>query len=247
MTGARERDWAVDPPAGGPGARERENTGSAARSDAGAGTTAGPDTPEERRAADERRAAAEGLPRAGEPARTETPGILTPAAPTPGDPAAPAAPTKDGLSKGGPATTDPGASAEPVAAHPVAVADPVTPAPGTPASAAPAAAPPLSLTEDDGAADRPLMAPSERDDLDDRLHRATGRFVDDPPGAVDDACVVLDDLGARIAALLAERRDAYRDLTRNARTAEGTANAETERLRLALRDSRDLAERLLKL
>ncbi|MFW6690149.1 hypothetical protein [Streptomyces sp. MAR4 CNX-425] len=103
---------------------------------------------------------------------------------------------------------------------------------------------------DDTADHHLLMPPPDRDEWGDRLRRATGRFVDDPPGAVDDACAVLDDLGERVAALLAERRDAYRATTREARTteaAEGAGNTETERLRLTFRECRDLAERLLKL
>lgn len=147
----------------------------------------------------------------------------------------------------GPATTDPVATAGPVAADPVAVADPVAPAPGTPVSPASGPVPSASADDDSGGTARPLLAPAERDELGERLHHATGRFVDDPPGAVDDACAVLGDLGERVAALLAERRDTCRDLSRRARGAEGAENAETERLRLALRDSRDLAERLLKL
>ncbi|MEO3766463.1 hypothetical protein [Streptomyces sp. B8F3] len=222
MTGTRKGDEAVARPAGGSGDREGENTGAAAGGGTGPGSGTGGDTPDGRGAAAE-----PGPPGAGEPARTESSGVLAPA-----DPAAEA--------KGSPATTDPVATAEPVAADPVAIADPVAPAPATPAAAAAG-----SAADDDRETGGPLMVPSERDEWGDRLHRATGRFVDDPPGAVDDACVVLGDLGERIAALLAERRDACRDLTRSARAAEGAANAETERLRLALRDSRDLAERLL--
>ncbi|GAA2652721.1 hypothetical protein GCM10010400_05500 [Streptomyces aculeolatus] len=168
---------------------------------------------------------------AREPARTEPSGAPVPAKARP--------------AQGGPTATDPVATAGAVAADPVAVADPVAPAPGTPAS--PASGPVPSADDDSGGTARPLLARAERDELGDRLHRATGRFVDDPPGAVDDACAVLGDLGERVAALLAERRGTCRDLSRRARGAEGAENAETERLRLALRDYRDLAERLLKL
>lgn len=246
MRGARGRDRAVDRPAGDPGVREPENTEAAAREGAGLRSAADADADADAHAdadGDERGAAAEaGAPGVGEPARTGSPVVLAPADPTPADPA------KADPTPADPVATDPVVTAESVAADPVAVADPVAPAPGTPASApAPAAAPVPVPAADDRDTDRPLMAPSERDELGDRLHRATGRFVDDPPGAVDDACAVLDDLGERIAALLAERRDAYRDTTRTARTTEGAASAETERLRLTLRDCRDLAERLLKL
>lgn len=228
MTGARERDRTVGRAAGDPGFREAEDTEAAARPSAGAESSAGTHAP------DERGAAAEA---GGRTARTGSTAALAPA------------PAKEEPPHDGPAATGPAATAGTVAADPVAVADPVAPAPGTPAAPASPESGSLPPTADDDGrgTDRPLMEPSERDELGDRLHRATGRFLDDPPGAVDDACLVLGDLGERIAALLAERRDAYRDLSRHARTTEGAANAETERLRLALRDSRDLAERLLKL
>jgi len=178
---------------------------------------------------------AEAAAEAGESARTERSGAPVPEKARP--------------VQGGPTATYPVATAGAVAADPVAVADPVAPAPGTPASPAPASdpLPPASADDAGRGTARPLLGPAERDELGDRLHRATGRFVDDPPGAVDDACAVLGDLGERVAALLAERRDSCRDLSRRARGAEGAENAETERLRLALRDSRDLAERLLTL
>lgn len=195
----------------------------------------------ERDAAEDRRTGAgvrerddaEAAAEAGESARTEPSGAPVPAKARP--------------VQGGPTATDPEATAGAVAADPVAVADPVAPAPGTPASPASGPLPPASADDDGRGTGRPLLAPGERDELGERLHRATGRFVDDPPGAVDDACAVLGDLGERVAALLAERRDTCRDLSRRARGAEGAENAETERLRLALRDSRDLAELLLKL
>ncbi|MEO3843952.1 hypothetical protein [Streptomyces sp. B22F1] len=217
MTGTGERDETAGKPAGNSRDGEGEDTGAAARGVVAPGSGSGESAPE-----------GSGAAAAGEPSRAGSPGVLVPAAP---------AADRAGPAKGGPATTDPVATAGHVAADPVAVADPVAPAPAAPPSA------PGHGRRPDG----PLLPPSERDEWGDRLHRATGRFVDDPPGAVDDACAVLGDLGERIAALLAERRDASRDLTRQARTTDGEANAQTERLRLALRDSRDLAERLLTL
>ncbi|MFF0727369.1 hypothetical protein [Streptomyces sp. NPDC004134] len=222
MTGARERDETAGRPSASSPAPNGEETGAAARGGAVPPESgAGGDAPDGRGAT------------AGEPARTEATGAPAPATATATAPAGPV--------RGGPATTDRPATTDAVAADPVAVADPVSPAPATPAAV------PASGTGRGREPDRPLLAPSERDELDDRLLRAAGRFVDDPPGAVDDAVVILGDLGERVAALLAERRDACRDLTRQARATEGAANAQTESLRLALRDSRDLAERLLKL
>ncbi|WBB59654.1 hypothetical protein O7599_29485 [Streptomyces sp. WMMC500] len=186
---------------------------------------------------------------------TEAPGAPAPDGTEPREPSK-GEPSKVGPAKadpahGGPATTDEAAAAETVAADPVAVADPVAPAPRTPASASTPASPWAPASADPGRdGGRQLLDASERDELGDRLQRATGRFVDNPPAALDDAGVVLDEVGRRIAALLAERRDACRDLTRAARRGggtDGTADAETERLRLALRDCRDLAERLLAL
>ncbi|MEU1097868.1 hypothetical protein [Streptomyces sp. NPDC005877] len=114
------------------------------------------------------------------------------------------------------------------------------PEPGTGASASasasamvpgeqPAPPPPAEL------APSALLPTEERDKWALRLHRAVTGFVDEPRKSVEEADAVLGETAARIAELVKERR---RDLS---------AKGDTEELRLALRECRELTERMLEL
>ncbi|MFI7384965.1 hypothetical protein [Streptomyces sp. NPDC049813] len=85
-----------------------------------------------------------------------------------------------------------------------------------------------------------LVAPDTRDDLAGRLKHAVAGFVDQPRAAVEEADHVLEDLTTRLTETLAGRR-------KTLRTSWQENEEDTERLRLALRDYRETAERLLSL
>jgi hypothetical protein len=106
---------------------------------------------------------------------------------------------------------------------------------------------PLKPVLDPGAAaPPPLLAPDERERLEQRLQHALTGFVDDPRRAVEEAAGILDDAGDRITASLAEQRRALREST--TAPASGSASADgTEELRVALRKYRETTERLLRI
>ncbi|GAA3495957.1 hypothetical protein GCM10019016_030580 [Streptomyces prasinosporus] len=79
-----------------------------------------------------------------------------------------------------------------------------------------------------------------------RLQHAVAGFVDGPRDAVEEADRVLEELTARLADAVTERRRTLRRSWRAAEAGEGAAATDTEQLRLALRDYRELAERLLR-
>lgn len=81
-----------------------------------------------------------------------------------------------------------------------------------------------------------LLPTEERDKWALRLHRAVNGFVDEPRQAVDEADAVLAEVVARIP-----------DLVRERRAVASSGKADTEELRLALRECRSLTERLLEL
>ncbi|CAL9308754.1 hypothetical protein [Streptomyces sp. R02] len=95
-----------------------------------------------------------------------------------------------------------------------------------------------------------LLAEDTCDRLSAQLRQAVAGFVDRPRDAVEEADLVLSEITERLTDALTERR---RGLARNWRTpASGDPGkgdtapaADTEQLRLALRDYRELAERLL--
>jgi HSP90 family molecular chaperone len=76
------------------------------------------------------------------------------------------------------------------------------------------------------------------------MRHAVAGFVDGPRAAVEEADHVMEEIAARFTEAMAERR---RDLRRSwEATDESTSvTTDTEQLRLALRDYRELADRLL--
>ncbi|MER7177732.1 hypothetical protein [Streptomyces mesophilus] len=99
---------------------------------------------------------------------------------------------------------------------------------------------------------RGLLGRDDRDQWERRLQHAVNGFVDAPRDSVREADKVVEEATARLTELLAERRRSLRtswssgpdEGTEPGAPADG-ATADTEQLRLALRDYRELAERLL--
>lgn len=87
-----------------------------------------------------------------------------------------------------------------------------------------------------------LLPHDECDKLALRLQHAVGEFVDGPRSAVEEADHVLEEVAARFTDAVTQRR---RTLRASWQTTDETAD--TEQLRLALRDYRELTERLLRL
>ncbi|MFE9180991.1 hypothetical protein ACFYN5_32590 [Streptomyces sp. NPDC007126] len=139
------------------------------------------------------------------------------------------------------ATTDPGTGVAPdTAAAPGAAADSdgITPAPAPSETAAPQAPP---------AADRPLLPPADSDRLGERLHHALAGFVDAPRASVEEADRVLEEITARFTEAVTHRRQTLRASWREPGEGGGAPSTDTEQLRLALRDYRELAGRLMRL
>lgn len=98
-----------------------------------------------------------------------------------------------------------------------------------------------AVPEGDAEADR-VLAPQDREKLQLRIQHAVGGFVDEPRSAVKEAASVVDALTEQLVRSLEQRRDTMRSSWKDA--SGGTA---TEDLRMALREYRRLAERLLSL
>ncbi|HWM37004.1 MAG TPA: hypothetical protein VNS49_07790 [Streptomyces sp.] len=97
-----------------------------------------------------------------------------------------------------------------------------------------------------GAGAAPLLALDERDRLTARLHHAVSGFVDGPRGAVEEADDVFEEAARHLTEALAQRRVALRESWESRRPGDAHA-ADTEELRLALRQYKEATERLLKL
>ncbi|MFD3338818.1 hypothetical protein ACWHA6_35405 [Streptomyces anthocyanicus] len=109
-----------------------------------------------------------------------------------------------------------------------------TPEPGVTGETAPVAA-------------HSLLPPGESDRLGERLHHAVAGFVDAPRASVEEADRVLEEIAARFADAVAHRRRTLRTSWQEADKDRGTPSTDTEQLRLALRDYRELADRLMRL
>ncbi|MEU9188136.1 hypothetical protein AB0D14_27100 [Streptomyces sp. NPDC048484] len=88
-----------------------------------------------------------------------------------------------------------------------------------------------------------LMPHDEGDKWSLRLQHAVTAFVDGPKGSVEEADQVLQEVAERFADAVTQRRRALRTSWQ----ATGEDKADTEQLRLALKDYRELAERLLRI
>ncbi|MGW2792764.1 hypothetical protein ACWC9H_22930 [Streptomyces sp. NPDC001251] len=87
-----------------------------------------------------------------------------------------------------------------------------------------------------------VLPPHEREKLQLRIQHAVGGFVDEPRSAVEEAASAVDALTERIIETLGERRGTLRATWQDA-----SGGSATEDLRMALREYRRLAERLLSL
>ncbi|MFC5953519.1 hypothetical protein ACFP51_03125 [Streptomyces pratens] len=93
-----------------------------------------------------------------------------------------------------------------------------------------------------------LLPHDDGDKLTAQLQHAVAGFVDTPRDSVAEADRVLEELAARFTDAVTERRRTLRRSWQTEDVGEGPNAAETgtEQLRLALRDYRELAERLLR-
>lgn len=97
-----------------------------------------------------------------------------------------------------------------------------------------------------GGAGSPLLPHDESDKLTLRMQHAVGGFVDGPRSAVEEADHVLEEVTARFTDAMTQRRRTLRTSWETTGDDRATAT-DTEQLRLALRDYRELTERLLRL
>lgn len=98
-----------------------------------------------------------------------------------------------------------------------------------------------------GASHAPLLPRDESDRLTLRLQHAVEEFIDRPREAVEEADHVLEELAARFTDAVTSRRRTLRHalLANESGQDRGGATGDTEQLRLALKDYRELTERLL--
>ncbi|MFJ4279433.1 hypothetical protein [Streptomyces massasporeus] len=92
-----------------------------------------------------------------------------------------------------------------------------------------------------------LLAHDDSDKLGSQLQHAVAGFVDGPRAAVEEADQVLEEIAARFTEAVTQRRRTLRHSWQSVEGGEGrsVSSADTEQLRLALKDYRELAERLL--
>ncbi|MEU9386377.1 hypothetical protein AB0D38_37900, partial [Streptomyces sp. NPDC048279] len=97
---------------------------------------------------------------------------------------------------------------------------------------------------DPEAGEGPLMPNEECGQLEERLQHALTGFVDEPRAAVEEADRAVEELSARFTDAVDRRRRTLRGSWQDTdRDHPGTTD--TEQLRLALREYRELADRLL--
>ncbi|KQV98776.1 hypothetical protein [Streptomyces sp. Root369] len=93
-----------------------------------------------------------------------------------------------------------------------------------------------------------LLPHEETDKLSTRLQHAVAGFVDEPRSAVEEADHVLEEVAARFTDAVTQRRRTLRNSWQTGdggRDDKAVGAGDTEQLRLALRDYRELTERLL--
>ncbi|MFE0515321.1 hypothetical protein [Streptomyces sp. NPDC058964] len=94
----------------------------------------------------------------------------------------------------------------------------------------------------------PLLPHDECDELERRMQHAIVGFVDGPRAAVEEADRVLEEITARFTHAVGRRRRTLRSSWQTGGDGTDTrtdTRTDTEQLRLALRDYRELADRLL--
>ncbi|WLW55459.1 hypothetical protein [Streptomyces sp. YU58] len=103
--------------------------------------------------------------------------------------------------------------------------------------------------ENRGAHGTRLLPHEESDKLSARLQHAVADFVDGPKHAVEEADHVLEEAAARFTEAVTQRRRTLRRSWQAAEAGDGkpASSSDTEQLRLALRDYRELTDRLLRL
>ncbi|MFH8236347.1 hypothetical protein [Streptomyces sp. NPDC018321] len=92
-----------------------------------------------------------------------------------------------------------------------------------------------------------LLPHDECDRLGQRLQHAVAGFVDAPRASVEEADRVLEELTARFTDAVAHRRSTLRTSWHDTDPDDRATSTDTEQLRLALRDYRELADRLMRL
>ncbi len=92
-----------------------------------------------------------------------------------------------------------------------------------------------------------LLPHDECDKLGQRLQHAVAGFVDAPRASVEEADRVLEEITARFTDAMAHRRRTLRTSWHDTGPDDRATSTDTEQLRLALRDYRELADRLMRL
>ncbi|MFG2607732.1 hypothetical protein ACGFT2_29935 [Streptomyces sp. NPDC048514] len=91
----------------------------------------------------------------------------------------------------------------------------------------------------------PLLPHDEADQWEQRMRQVVAGFVDEPRGAVEEADRALEELTARFTEAVTRRRHTLRRSWEGAEENGPGTDTDTEQLRLALRDYRELAGHLL--
>ncbi|MFB6553102.1 hypothetical protein [Streptomyces sp. NPDC056405] len=127
------------------------------------------------------------------------------------------------------------------------------PAPGTRADEAPGTRadltpdPRTESTTTPAAHGGTLLPHEECDKLGQRLQHAVADFVDAPRASVEEADRVLEEITARFTDAVTHRRRTLRTSWQDTGGDDRATSTDTEQLRLALRDYRELADRLMRL
>ncbi|ANB06176.1 hypothetical protein SAM40697_2216 [Streptomyces ambofaciens] len=95
--------------------------------------------------------------------------------------------------------------------------------------------------------DGALLPHDELDKLGQRLQHAVAGFVDAPRASVEEADRVLEEIAARFTDAVTHRRKTLRTSWHDTGADDRATSTDTEQLRLALRDYRELADRLMHL
>ncbi|GGQ45648.1 hypothetical protein [Streptomyces flaveolus] len=162
------------------------------------------------------------------------------------DPAPGARTGHDAGPAGGATSPAPGARAD----HGVGTRDDVTPglrtdATGTGTRTGTGNATGAGTRAEGAAGTHGLLPHEECDRLGQRLQHAVAEFVDAPRASVEEADRVLEELAARFADAVAHRRRTLRTSWQETGEQTRATSTDTEQLRLALRDYRELADRLM--